>query len=89
MTINETAPVAKLPTPTNEEQLWGLWRNLLAAFVAYLRDTPPEKQRSAALATIAHFLKDNGIRVDGRATDELMKEAESLQALSLPFPTKH
>ncbi len=83
MTSETTSPINAQTAST--EQLWELWHQLMTACIRYLKDTPPDKQRSAMLAVIAGFLKDNGIRVDCRTSEALMQASETLKDLALPF----
>jgi hypothetical protein len=74
---------------TTKEKLWQVWAGLLDTFIFYLTTTPAERQRAAMLAVIAGFLRDNGIRADGRAPSALLENAEQLKAMALPFTQKH
>jgi hypothetical protein len=83
MTTETTPPI------TTKDKLWQVWSGLLDTFIDYLTTTPAEKRRAAMLAVIAGFLRDNGIRADGRAPSTLLEDSEQLKAMSLPFTQKH
>jgi hypothetical protein len=68
-----------------QQQLWELWHLVLAALVAYFRETPADRINAAYLNAARAFLKDNGIAIDLGELKDVRRGIAELRALSLPF----
>ena len=71
------------------EQLQELHGILVESLLTYMKDTPPQKRRSAVLDIIRAFLKDNGITKNLNSAKDVATSLEELSSLSIPFLPDH